>query len=304
MTFIFSVLFDIITMTNNTKEVAILKYVPKRAFVVAAAAALAAMLATASVLSGCGGNGSEETSETKVITETQIVTRVVDGVYTDEEGNIIRDKNGEPMTAPPGTPDTDAKEKSESAAEKSESKKDSESKASESEKSEKQESQESQKKDSDNRSSDSSTAEKKDTEKKSGNAGSGTLKLGGKTFNVGDTVTCTYSLTCPDNFINYQATLNYDSSVLQATGAKMQGDASSGSVVNYKLDGKVKFNGIFLGGYDYSDGGKFMTVTYEIVGTGSTSPEINWEVVTDDDNKAMVVNGDIRSNFKISESYE
>ena len=78
------------------------------------------------------------------------------------------------------------------------------------------------------------------------------LKVGGESFSVGDEITCVYSVTCPDSFINFQATLNYDSSVLKATGAKMQGDASSGSVVNYKLDGKVKFNGINLAGYDYN----------------------------------------------------
>ena len=91
-----------------------------RFLIVSTAAALAAMLATASILSGCGG-GEGEAKETRVVTETQIVTKVVNGVFTDEEGNIIKDADGNPMTAPAGTPDTDAKEKSESEAKESKS---------------------------------------------------------------------------------------------------------------------------------------------------------------------------------------
>ena len=91
-----------------------MKQSKNRFLIASVAAAMAAMLATASILSGCGGTGEEEANETRVISETQIVTRVVNGVYTDEEGNIIKDANGQPLTAPSGTPDTDAKEKSES----------------------------------------------------------------------------------------------------------------------------------------------------------------------------------------------
>ena len=53
-----------------------------RFLIVSTAAALAAMLATASILSGCGG-GEGETKETRVVTETQIVAKVVNGVFTD-----------------------------------------------------------------------------------------------------------------------------------------------------------------------------------------------------------------------------
>ena len=271
-----------------------------RFLIVSTAAALAAMMATASILSGCGGSGDGETKETKVVTETQIVTRVVNGVYTDEEGNIIKDSDGNPMTAPAGTPDSDAKEKSESEAKESKSG------------DEKSEAAESKSDDGDNGSSKSDDSkESKSSESKSSKSskseggGSGdVLKVGGESFNVGDEITCTYYVTCPDSFINFQATLNYDGSVLKATGAKMQGDASTGSVINYKLDSKVKFNGISLSGYDYADGGKFMHVTYEVIGTGSTSPKISWEIVTDESNKAMVVNGDLSSSFKVSEEWE
>ena len=268
------------------------------------AAALAAMLATASILSGCGGSGDEESNETKVVTETQVVTRVVNGVYTDEEGNIIKDEDGHPMTAPSGTPDSDEKEKNENEVKdnKSSDSKSSENKSSDSSSSD---SKSSDSKSSDNKSSDSKSSDSKSNKtSKSEGGGDDALKVGGDSFSVGDTITCTYYVTSPDCFVNYQATLNYDSSVLKATNAKMQGDASSGSVVNYKLDGKVKFNGVNLSTYDFTDGGKFMVVTYEVIGTGSTSPEISWEIVTDENYKPMVENGDLKSSFKVTESWE
>ena len=268
------------------------------------AAALAAMLATASILSGCGGSGDEESNETKVVTETQVVTRVVNGVYTDEEGNIIKDEDGHPMTAPSGTPDSDEKEKNENEVKdnKSSDSKSSEHKSSDSSSSD---SKSSDSKSSGSKSSDSKSSDSKSSKtSKSEGGGDDALKVGGDSFSVGDTITCTYYVTSPDCFVNYQATLNYDSSVLKATNAKMQGDASSGSVVNYKLDGKVKFNGVNLSTYDFTDGGKFMVVTYEVIGTGSTSPEISWEIVTDENYKPMVENGDLKSSFKVTESWE
>ena len=284
-----------------------MKQIKNRFLIASVAATLAAMLATASILTGCGSN-DEETDETKVITETQLVTKIVNGVFTDEEGNIIRDKDGQPITAPSGTPDTDEKEKNEN---KSDNGKTSDSKSSDykssdnkSSGSKSSDSKSSGSKSSDNKSSDSKSDGDSSKDDHDDDDNGDVLKVGGKSFSVGDTIICTYSVTCPNAFINYQATLNYDNSKLKATGAKMQGDASTGGVVNYKLDSKVKFNGINLNGYDFSDGGKFMYVTYEVVDTGSTSPEINWEIVTDDNDKPMVVNGDLQSSFKVSESWE
>ena len=285
-----------------------MKQSKNRFLIASVAAAMAAMLATASILSGCGGTGEEEANETRVISETQIVTRVVNGVYTDEEGHIIKDANGQPLTAPSGTPDTDAKEKSESEVKENKS---GDSKSEDGNSGEKSEGdnksdEKSEDKSSDSKSSGSKSSESKSSGSKSSKSEGGSgdvLKVGGESFNVGDEITCVYEVTCPDSFINFQATLNYDGSMLKATGAKMQGDASSGSVINYKLDNKVKFNGINLSGYDYSEGGKFMYVTYEVVGSGSTSPEISWEIVTDEKNNAMVVNGDLKSSFKITETW-
>ena len=267
-------------------------------------AVLAATIVTVGLMAGCGSGASSSEAETKVVTETQIVTKVVNGVLTDENGNPIKDAQGNTVTAPAGTPDTDKSsktEKNESQASGSQSSAaQSSANQSSASQSSKSDSGSSDKQSSNSSGSDKSSSKSGETPAKS----SGDLKIGNQYFNVGDTVTCTYSLTCPKDFINFQATLNYDSSKLKATNAKMQGEAAGGAVVNHKLDGKVKFNGIKLGGYDYSDGGAFMTVTYEVVGKGEVSPSISWEVVTDMDMNPMISNGQLDSSFKITDKYE
>ena len=267
-------------------------------------AVLAATIATVGLMAGCGSGASSSEAETKVVTETQIVTKVVNGVLTDENGNPIKDAQGNTVTAPAGTPDTDKSsktEKNESQASGSQSSAaQSSANQSSGSQSSKSDSGSSDKQSNNSSGSDKSSSKSSETPAKS----SGDLKIGNQYFNVGDTVTCTYSLTCPKDFINFQATLNYDSSKLKATNAKMQGEAAGGAVVNHKLDGKVKFNGIKLGGYDYSDGGAFMIVTYEVVGKGEVSPSISWEVVTDMDMNPMISNGQLDSSFKITDKYE
>lgn len=274
----------------------------KRFFIASVAAMMATMLVTASVLAGCGGSSDGDNKETSVVTETQIVTRVVNGVFTDKDGNVLKDKDGQPMTAPSGTPDTDDKSQS-SKSEKSESGQSSGSEKSESGKSDSSESEKSESSKSE-KSESSKTESKSESSKSDNKGGSSGVKLGGKTYSVGDTVTCVYKVESPDAFINYQCTLYYDSDLLKVTNAKTAGDAKSGSVVNYNLDGKVKFNGINLTGYDYIDGGDFFTVTYEVVGNGTAEPELDFEIVTDMKDQPLVVNGSLKSSFKVSESYE
>ena len=268
-------------------------------------AVLAATIVTVGLMAGCGSGASSSEAETKVVTETQIVTKVVNGVLTDENGNPIKDAQGNTVTAPAGTPDTDKSSKTEKNESQASGSQSSAAQSSANQSSGSQSSK-SDSGSSDKQSSNSSGSDKSSSSKSSETPAksSGDLKIGNQYFNVGDTVTCTYSLTCPKDFINFQATLNYDSSKLKATNAKMQGEAAGGAVVNHKLDGKVKFNGIKLGGYDYSDGGAFMTVTYEVVGKGEVSPSISWEVVTDMDMNPMISNGQLDSSFKITDKYE
>ena len=277
----------------------------KKRFNATFAAIIAASLAAVSLMAGCGA-GSEDAKETRVVSETQIVTRVVNGVFTDEDGNILKDADRQPITAPSGTPDSNAKEKSEKDDNKSSGSK------TDAGSDEKDEKSESGKSDEGGKSSDSysdegskSSESKKTPEKKDDDGdSSNNLKLGGKECEVGDTVICTYYVTCPTKFINFQATLNYDSDKVNVEDAELSGSASSGSVINYDLDGKVKFNGIKLNGYNYAKGGAFLTVTYKVLDSGSTDPKITWEIVTDASNNAMIVNGEPISDFKVEAEYE
>ena len=252
----------------------------KKRFNATFAAVIAASLAAVSLMAGCGAGG-EDPKETRVVSETQVVTRVVNGVFTDEDGNILKDADGQPLTAPSGTPDSNEKEKSEKEGSKTS---DGKTDAGSEEKDEKDEKSESGKSDSGDSKSDASSksSESKKTPEKKGDDGdsSNNLKLGGKECEVGDTVICTYYVTCPTKFINFQATLNYD------------------------LDGKVKFNGIKLNGYNYAKGGAFLTVTYKVLDSGSTDPKITWEIVTDASSNAMIVNGEPISDFKVEAEYE
>lgn len=293
-----------------------------RFFNISVAAVLVATLATASLMTGCFSNGdTEETNATRVITATQIVTKVINGVLTDEQGNVLKDENGEPMTAPSGTPDSNEAEKNENDVDNKisnvgfDNKKpnNSDNKTSNTGSDNKtSNNSDSTSKPSDNKTSNNSDSTNKPSNNKPSNnkpsnkpnGNSGTLKIGNKTFNVGDTVTCTYKVASIDYFINYQGYVEYDNTVLNVTGAKLLGKASSGGVLNYKLPDKVRFNGIRLSGYDYTEGGDFLEVTYEVIGSGSTSPKLIWEVVTDEDHNKMVINGEIKNTFKLTESYK
>ena len=167
----------------------------KKRFNATFAAIIAASLAAVSLMAGCGA-GSEDAKETRVVSETQIVTRVVNGVFTDEDGNILKDADGQPITAPSGTPDSNAKEKSEKDDNKSSGSK---TDAGSDEKDEKDEKSESGKSDEGGKSSDSysdeggkSSESKKTPEKKDDDGdSSNNLKLGGKECEIGDTVICT-----------------------------------------------------------------------------------------------------------------
>ena len=133
------------------------------------------------------------------------------------------------------------------------------------------------------------------------------LKIGGKTFNVGDTIVCTYNLTTPAVLENYQATIKYDSSKLTCKSAKMSEPAKYGAMLNIKIAGEISLSGVNIGdGYDYTNGGAFMTVVYEVKGGGSTSPSYHWEVAcrASDSKNLIDKKGKPASGFKLSSSYK
>ncbi len=110
---------------------------------------------------------------------------------------------------------------------------------------------------------------------------SGVLKIGGKSFNVGDTITCTLSIKTPELIENFQGQIVYDTKYLECTKAKFVGEARSGSVINSRTTpGIIKFNGSSaIDGYDFTDGAAMMEITYKVKGSGSTTPTEKWEIV-------------------------
>ena len=286
----------------------------KHSFKVVLALSLAALIASTAFLTGCGSSEETESAEkeTSIVTETQIVTRIVDGVYTDENGNPIKDENGQPVTAPSGTPDTktEAKENGGNGAQGSAANNGGNNGAAQSSAADKSGSNGGAQSSAGNNGGNnggaqSSAADKSSSGGSSGgeSAGSGTLKVGSKTYNVGDTFTCTYTLTCKKLMSNFQAMVNYNGKCLKATNAYMDGPAKSGSVINYDLDSKIKFNGINLNGYNYTKGANFLVVEYKVLAGGTATPEFVWQIATDIKDNALVTNGKPDSSISLSASF-
>lgn len=285
------------------------------------AAVLAALIATTALMSGCGGNDNatpdEAAKETRVVSETQIVTKVVDGVYTDENGNVITDENGQPITAvvvgtdangepiyDDGTGSNTSNGSGSSSGNNSGSAQSSNSGGSDNSSSGGSGSSSGSDNSSSAQSSDSGNSSSSNSGGSGGSGGSSqTLTIDGKSYKVGDTVTCTYQLTSKKLLMNFQAQINYDGKCLKATNAYFDGPAKSGSILNYDLDSKIKFNGINLNGYNYTKTTNFFIVEYEVLSGGSTKPEFVWQIATDTKDNALVNNGTPDSSLVISESF-
>lgn len=262
---------------------------------------------SAAVMSGCG-EGSESTNETKTVTETELVTVVVDGTYaTDANGNTVSAENTDSQTSSNGNGSSEKNENSSSQnSNNSGSSANSSSGGNSS-----NNSASSNNGNSNNNNSSSANSN-------SGNSGSSTessnthkpvtdsnaCTLDGNKFAVGDTVTCVYKLYAPEVLENYQGYISYDTKYLSVKSAKLDGPAKSGGLLNYNLNGKIKFNGSNIStGYDYTDTGSFVVVNYEIKAAGSTTPKFVWEVATGESEKAYVENNKAVNGLKLTKEY-
>ena len=92
----------------------------------------------------------------------------------------------------------------------------------------------------------------------------------------------------------------------QSLPAKVQ-KCKYGAMLNIKIAGEISLSGVNIGdGYDYTNGGAFMTVVYEVKGGGSTSPSYHWEVAcrASDSKNLIDKKGKPASGFKLSSSYK
>lgn len=302
-------------------------------------AALASLVAfstmAASVMSGCGEN-SDEQKATEIVHETRIDTQIetkietYTEVVTDAQGNTeyVKETKAVPVNNNAGgnNKSGDSGNNSENSGGSSSGKKSNSQQSSVIEKSEtsKTTNNSSSKTDSgktnnnsnknnnnsnknNNNNKNNNSSSSKSDSSKSDDSNSKSLKIGGKTFNVGDTIVCTYNLTTPAVLENYQATIKYDSSKLTCKSAKMSVPAKYGAMLNIKIAGEISLSGVNIGdGYDYTNGGAFMTVVYEVKGGGSTSPSYHWEVAcrASDSKNLIDKKGKPASGFKLSSSYK
>ena len=272
------------------------------------AALIAAAVISAVTLTGCGGDSDKDGATSDSAVETQVVTEIVNGVYVDENGNAITDPSGNPIKATEAagssssgskTSKTDGSSKQSSySSNKTESKAESKSSAQTSSAGSGSNSSKQTSKSGGARKTTPSDASGGNTKKQSQEDGSASgLTIGGKSYKVGDKVTCTYYLSVPETMLNFQGRVEYDKSMLKKTGAHLVEPATFGSLINPNLDGRVVFNGSDLSGYDFSDPGyEFLVVEYEVLKTGKTEPSITFEVLTDVKDKAYAADGGALSN--------
>lgn len=270
---------------NNSKHKA------KRLSVALLIAVLAVSTSFASVMTGCG-NKDESSSTAATVTSTASAA---------ENTTVANDKSESEVTSESSTQNSS----SNSTANSSQT----------SEKSESNGSSDSSKTESKSESSKNDASSKNDTSKNdtskndSGNKSSDTLSVDGHDYKKGDTVTVTYTVKSTKVLANFQGTITYDSSKLKVKKAELQSPVKSNSIVNAKNAGVIKFNGSDItSGYDFTNGGDLIVVTYEVTGTGSAKTSYLWESASTIENNKIIThidgNGKSDGTVTLSTSYK
>lgn len=251
---------------NNSKHKA------KRLSVALLIAVLAVSTSFASVMTGCG-NKDESSSTAATVTSTASAA---------ENTTVANDKSESELNTESSTQSSSSN--STSTANSSQT----------SEKSESNGSSDSSKTKSKSESSKNDASSKNDTSKNdSGNKSSDTLSVDGHDYKKGDTVTVTYTVKSTKVLANFQGTITYDSSKLKVKKAELQSPVKSNSIVNAKNAGVIKFNGSDItSGYDFTNGGDLIVVTYEVTGTGSAKTSYLWESASTIENNKIITHID------------
>lgn len=267
---------------NNSKHKA------KRLSVALLIAVLAVSTSFASVMTGCG-NKDESSSTAATVTSTASAAK---------NTTVANDKSESELNTESSTQSSSSN--STSTANSSQT----------SEKSESNGSSDSSKTESKSESSKNDASSKNDTSKNdSGNKSSDTLSVDGHDYKKGDTVTVTYTVKSTKVLANFQGTITYDSSKLKVKKAELQSPVKSNSIVNAKNAGVIKFNGSDItSGYDFTNGGDLIVVTYEVTGTGSAKTSYLWESASTIENNKIIThidaNGKSDGTVTLSTSYK
>lgn len=295
-------------------------------------AVIASAIVTASVMTGCSSDSKKDTKETEVVHETEVVTYEVNGVVVDEQGNVLDEQGSTTGETVPSVPKSDDKQSSGSdnktgsnnndksssktessktndSSSKTSSKSDSKSSAANGSSKNSNNSNNSNKNNNNNNNNNNSSSSSNQSSNnynhdKSGNT-SNSLKIGNKHFNVGDTVTCTYNVQNSEKLLNFQGYLKYDGSYLKVKTARLENSAGNSGMLNYDLNQEIRFNGSNLNGYNYTSSKAFLTVEYQVLKAGTTTPKLTWEVITGmSEKKYCDDKGNLINGFKVSTSYK
>ena len=282
---------------NNSKHKA------KRLSVALLIAVLAVSTSFASVMTGCG-NKDESSSTAATVTSTASAA---------ENTTVANDKSESELNTESSTQSSSSNStstaNSSQTSEKSESNGSSDSSKTES-KSESSKNDASSKNDTSKNDTSKNDTSKNDTSKNdSGNKSSDTLSVDGHDYKKGDTVTVTYTVKSTKVLANFQGTITYDSSKLKVKKAELQSPVKSNSIVNAKNAGVIKFNGSDItSGYDFTNGGDLIVVTYEVTGTGSAKTSYLWESASTIENNKIIThidnNGKSDGTVSLSTSYK
>ena len=280
---------------NNSKHKA------KRLSVALLIAVLAVSTSFASVMTGCG-NKDESSSTAATVTSTASAA---------ENTTVANDKSESELNTESSTQNSSSNSTANSSqtSEKSESNGSSDSSKAES-KSESSKNDASSKNDTSKNDTSKNDTSKNDTSKNdSGNKSSDTLSVDGHDYKKGDTVTVTYTVKSTKVLANFQGTITYDSSKLKVKKAELQSPVKSNSIVNAKNAGVIKFNGSDItSGYDFTNGGDLIVVTYEVTGTGSAKTSYLWESASTIENNKIIThidnNGKSDGTVSLSTSYK
>ena len=270
---------------NNSKHKA------KRLSVALLIAVLAVSTSFASVMTGCG-NKDESSSTAATVTSTASAAENTTVTNDKSESELNTESSTQSSSSTSTANSSQTSEKSESNGSSDSSKAESKSESSK------------------NDASSKNDTSKNDTSKNdSGNKSSDTLSVDGHDYKKGDTVTVTYTVKSTKVLANFQGTITYDSSKLKVKKAELQSPVKSNSIVNAKNAGVIKFNGSDItSGYDFTNGGDLIVVTYEVTGTGSAKTSYLWESASTIENNKIIThidnNGKSDGTVSLSTSYK
>ena len=94
----------------------------------------------------------------------------------------------------------------------------------------------------------------------------------------------TYKFQSDKMLLNAQGVLTYDSKVLKladkTTANSLPVLKAGSAVANFGIENKVKFNSTSLNPFDFTTEDVFFTVTFDIIGSGNTTVDLDVEVIT------------------------